>query len=245
MIINFRSFTAFAVYAFVGLHAPIDVAAAQDVSSSDEEEQVLDTVTVTGVQQDAAMAAFRAGDYKTAEVEFLDNAQCALRRERNLVASVETAQIDSARAETFANSVGANSGANRRGAGAGARPSSPTGLSANTGVSAKNIQPDADRTCDHRGFQMYMAGLSQIQLGKTDAALRNFERATVSSKVLYDAHYKIGLIKLLQGDVRTASQELKKIERILERCRKCDARKEIVERRDHLSKAIKGDVKLN
>ena len=86
-----------------------------------------------------------------------------------------------------------------------------------------------------RGRQLYFAGLSQIQLGKTNEALRNFERATASSKILYDAHYKIGLIKLLTGDAKSAESELKKIEGILKRCRNCDdeTKQEIVDRRDH------------
>jgi tetratricopeptide (TPR) repeat protein len=91
---------------------------------------------------------------------------------------------------------------------------------------------------------LYFAGLSQIQLGKTNEALRNFERATAASKILYDAHYKIGLIKLLQGDTRTAESELKKIEGILKRCRNCEAKQEIADRVDHLTKALSGEVSL-
>ncbi len=49
--------------------------AAEAEKSSDE--RVLDTISVTAVQDDAAMAAFQAGDFETAEVEFLDNAMCA------------------------------------------------------------------------------------------------------------------------------------------------------------------------
>ncbi|MEC7291240.1 MAG: hypothetical protein VXW22_14215, partial [Pseudomonadota bacterium] len=66
------------------------MSAQDETSEAEGEEKVLDTVEVVGVQNDAAMAAFRAGDYETAEIEFLDNAMCALRRERNLRSSVET-----------------------------------------------------------------------------------------------------------------------------------------------------------
>lgn len=210
-----------------------------------EDEKVLDAVIVQGTQNDAAMAAFRAGDYATAEVEFLDNAMCALRRERNTVASFESARTSAARAETFTNAASANSGANSQGAGAGASQDIPTGIASANGVAARNIETELDRTCEKRGRQLYFAGLSQIQLGKTDEALRSFEKATVASKVLYDAHYKIGLIKLLSGDTKSAESELSDIERILKRCRSCEVEQEIVDRRDHLSKAIKGEVKLN
>lgn len=206
-----------------------------------EEEVILDTVQVTGVQDDAAMAAFRAGDYQTAETEFLNNARCALRRERNVVASFDSARIEFFRAETLANSGTVDSGANTRGQTAGA---GQTGISPGASVAARNIQAELDRSCDNRGRQMYFAGLSQIQLGKTDEALRSFEKATAESTILYDAHYKIGLIKLLSGDSQSAESELHKIERILDRCRNCEAKGEIIARRDHLRKAINGEVSL-
>lgn len=235
----------------VGLISAISIFGAANVSAQDEteqsttgEERVLDTVTVTGVQNDAAMAAFQAGDYATAEVEFLDNAMCALRRERNLTASIENARISADRADTFANSTGGDSGASSQGATAGGATDIPTGIASPTGVAARNVQTDFDRTCEMRGRQLYFAGLSQIQLGKTDEALRSLERATAASKVLYDAHYKIGLIKILEGDRKSAERELSRIERILTRCRNCEARQEIEQRRDHLSRAIAGEVSL-
>lgn len=220
------------------------VMAQETTEEGASEERVLDTVQVQGVQNDAAMAAFRAGDYETAEVEFLDNAMCALRRERNLTNSIEQAQLGSLRAESFASGGAVDSGASSQGATAGTNSQPITGLAAGDAVAARNIQNTYDRTCEMRGRQLYFAGLSQIQLGKTDEALRSFEKATVASKILYDAHYKIGLIKLLSGDTRTAKSELKKIDGILKRCRNCEAKQEIVDRRDHLSKAISGDVSL-
>jgi len=218
--------------------------ASSQEANDEGEERILDTIEVTGGQNDDAMAAFRAGDYETAEVEFLDNAMCALRRERNLTSSVENAQTSAARAETFANASSGDSGASSRGATAGRGQDIPTGIAAVTGVAARNTETAVDRTCEKRGRQLYFAGLSQIQLGKTDEALRSFERATASSKILYDAHYKIGLIKLLSGDTKTAESQLRKIDGILNRCRNCEAKQEIVDRRDHLSKAISGDVSL-
>ena len=218
---------------------------AQDaLDTPEEEEAVLDAVVVTGGQEDAAMIAFRAGDFATAEIEFLDNARCALRRERNIRASIETSQIEADRADAFADAASSNSGASTRGAGAGAPQDIPVGIAASNSIASRNTETELDRTCEKRGRQLYFAGLSQIQLGKTDEALRNFERATVASKVLYDAHYKIALIKLLEGDPKTAESELKKIERILERCRNCEAKQEIIDRRDHLAKAISGEVSL-
>ncbi len=183
----------------------------------EDDEQVLDTVIVTGLQNDDAMAAFRAGDYDAAEIGFLDNARCALRRERNLSAAIESARSSSFRSEI-----------------------NPGGQTNTPG----NLPQRTKRTCAHRGFQMYMAGLSQIQLGKPELAKRNFEKATVQSKILYDAHYKLGLIALLEGDQKTAKRQLKKVEGILKRCRRCPARQEILDRQAYLKKAINGDVRL-
>ena len=223
----------------------VSTSLAQDTGMPAEADtRMLDTVEVTGLQNDPAMAAFRAGDYETAEVEFLENAMCALRLERSLVASFDGARIASDRADTFARSASSNSGANTRGAGAGASQDIPVGVADTTSVAARSVENTSDRTCDKRGRQLYFAGLSQVQLGKTQDALRNFERATAASKILYDAHYKIALIKLLEGDTRRAEAELAKIERILVRCRNCEARSEIIERRDHLTKAIGGEVML-
>lgn len=244
MNISINRLVTSATLAFsVALFVPI--ASAQDAEEGEAtDERVLDTVEVRGVQNDAAMAAFQAGDYETAEVEFIDNARCALRRERNLIASAENARIGSDRAEVFANTATANTGATSGGTNEGGPSSTPTGLADASRNSAQNTETRQDRTCEKRGRQLYFAGLSQLQLGKTNEALRSFERATAASKILYDAHYKIGLIKLLTGDERAAKRELNKVEGILKRCRDCEARQEIVDRRDHLTKALAGEVSL-
>lgn len=195
------------------------LAHAQD-DTSDEDERVLDSVVVTGVQNDEAMAAFRAGEYADAEVGFLGNARCAHRRERNL-----SAAIDSARSSSFRSDI---------------NPVQPNGASNAPG----NIAQPVKRTCAHRGFQVYMAGLSQIQLGKPEEARQNFKKATALSKILYDAHYKLALMALLDGDQKTAERQLKKINGILKRCRRCPARQEILDRQAHLQKALSGEVKL-
>ncbi|MEL6859538.1 MAG: tetratricopeptide repeat protein [Pseudomonadota bacterium] len=233
----------------VMLAAPSVMAQETTAPVTDEEtasdERVLDTIEVTAIQQDAAMAAFQSGDFETAEVEFLDNAMCALRRERNLTASVENAQISTARAESFSDAVANNSGASTQGAGAGAAPQGAgVGIASVSGISANNVQTTYDRTCEKRGYQLYFAGLSQIQLGKTEEALRSFERATAASRILYDAHYKIGLIQILNGKPDRAKPQLRAIEGILKRCRNCEAKQEITERRDHLQSAIDGGVAL-
>ncbi len=215
-----------------------------DPAPAEEEEQILDTVTVTGEQNDDAMAAFRAGDFATAEVAFLDNAMCALRLERNQIASIENIQTNQTRSDIAdAAQASSASGATAGSATAGNTSAAPT-LNSVSSSSSYDDNQRRERSCENRGFQMYMAGLSQIQLGKTNDALENFERATVMSKTLYDAHYKIGLIKLLQGDNNAAEKQLAKVEGILKRCLDCNVRQEIIDRRDHLAKALSGEISL-
>lgn len=234
-----------ALVSFAALFAvSMPVTAQENAGTPSEDEVVLDTVEVVGVQNDPAMAAFRAGDFETAEIEFLDNARCALRAERQVVASFESARNEAARAETLASAGTIDSGASTRGQSAEAGSSFSSSGSSGSSVAARNVNRKVDRTCEARGRQMYFAGLSQIQLGKTDEALQSFQTATAESKILYDAHYKIGLIKLLDGQTKAAESELDKIENILKRCRDCEAKQEIIDRRDHLRKAINGEVTL-
>ena len=194
-------------------------AIAQD-APADDDQRVLDAVIVTGVQNDDAMAAFRAGEYDVAEVGFLKNARCALRRERNLTAAIDGARLSNSQPNFDPNFSNGASGA----------PS--------------NLPQRTERTCAHRGFQVYMAGLSQIQLGRPEEAKESFEKATALSKILYDAHYKLALIALLDGDQKTAQRQLKKIDGILKRCYACPARQEILDRQAHLQKALNGEVSL-
>lgn len=203
----------FGASAFLASHA-------QD-ETSEADQRVLDAVIVTGVQNDDAMAAFRAGEYAEAEIGFIDNARCALRAERNLSAAINSARTSSFRSDLDA--------------------SQPNG----TSNAPSNVAQQTKRTCDSRGFQVYMAGLSQIQLGKSDEAKRSFRKATVLSKMLYDAHYKLALMALLEGDTKTAEQQLKKVSGILRRCLRCPARQEILDRQVHLQKALNGDVTLH
>jgi len=49
------------------------------------------------IQTDPAMSAWNAGDYATAEIEFKQNAFCALRVERNFQAGIEMPRLEAAK----------------------------------------------------------------------------------------------------------------------------------------------------
>jgi len=232
------------LYCAVPVAAQDDAGAASDEQAAENrEDDDIITVRARG-QRDDAMAAFRNGDFELAEIEFQKNARCALRRERNLESAANDARRDAARVESSGAGQIGPSGASGPGQGGASQPSGVAGGAATDSITSdREAQPG--RTCENRGFQLYMMGLSQLQLGKTDEALKNFKSATSKNKVLYDAHYRIALIALLNGDEKTARQELKKIETILRRCRDCEAKDDIIQRRDHLVKALSGDVELN
>lgn len=202
-------------------------------------------------QNDVAMSAFRNGDFETAKEGFIKNARCALKRERALDSLVTNQNIGIERAnvaqatQTTVSSGGGSGGTGGPNAGAiaqvdaqGANPG--TGNGGYEGSSQKRAEEVQEYSCENRGFQLYMLGLSQIQLGDPDQALKNFKRATNLSRVLYDAHYRIGLISILNKDIAESRKQLKNIKAIQKKCKKkCTVHDEIKARVDHLDKSIK------
>ncbi len=217
---NLRSIQLFLFVSVWLVASSVSNAAMAQDEPEDEDQRVLDAVVVTGVQNDDAMAAFRAGKYDVAEVGFLKNARCALRRERNVSAAIDSARLSNT------------------------QPNFDQAVPDGSAQMPDNLPQRTERTCAHRGFQVYMAGLSQIQLGRPEEARESFKKATALSKILYDAHYKLALIALLDGDQKTAKRQLKKIDSILGRCYACPARQEILDRQAHLRKALNGEVRL-
>jgi len=198
---------------------------------SDDE---IETISVTAGKTNAAMKAFNAGDYELAEIEFLANAKCALRKERSELSFIEGVQ--SAQITSEVNGGGVNTG------------SSITDSNASRVEGASRSQSrrrsDDVLACGHRGFQLYMAGMSQLQLSRADEAEASFERAISLSKNQYDAHYRLALMKILRDDRSGAEKHRNAIKRMLKRCYDCDARSEIVSRVEFLAKALNGEVEL-
>jgi hypothetical protein len=210
---------------------------------TNQEPQEIERIIVSGQNFDDAMRAFKAGDFELAEIEYKKNAKCALRVERNkqaLVSGLQNSSIDSSLQST----ASIQSGARFQG-GASGRSSTPTsGVGGNAG-NRKNDTTVPSRTCTDRGYQLYMTGLSQIQLGRAEEAEKNFKTASFVNKNIYDAHYRIALMQLLRSDKEGAESRLSDIQDVLERCRDCEVREEILVRIDFLEKALSGEIKLN
>lgn len=192
---------------------------------------VPDEVIATATKQtDPAMSAFLAGDYETAEIEFDKNAFCALRVERNFRAGVENARDQSIRSDLAGNinTPAQPTGGPGAGAGVGLAASANTTPVQVNGVNSADFQTNNKRrTCENRGFQIYMKGLSQIELGKTAEAKKSLTQATKIHRTLYDAHFKISLLEYQQGNLDEAKKELKKLQKIAARCKRCTAKPEI------------------
>lgn len=218
--------------------------AAQEDPTKESDPQASDKIErieVKAVYGDAALRAFNSGNFELAEVEFKKNAKCALRAERNKRAGIE-GLISSQISNNMLATQTSNTATQYSQSGSGNVSASSINQSARSNEDAnKELKK---RTCDNRGFQLYMMGMSQIQLGRPEEAEKNFKTAVVLNKNLYDAHHRLALMKLLREDVSGAKDELASIKNVLDRCYDCESRDKILARVDFLEKALDGRIKL-
>ncbi|NHK28524.1 hypothetical protein FF098_011455 [Parvularcula flava] len=217
-----------AALAFMPAHAMQDEDAPASEPPTQEEEDVI--TIFGGGPRDEAMAAFMRGDYPTAELEFGKNLRCAER-----VEMMEDFAYESARGNQTAADAGAG-GSAPAGGGDLTAQSRPSGTDYNSGQ-----RPDeediAARSCDMPAYQIYMIGMSQVKQGKNAEAKANFYRVIAMSKDerFFDAHYRIGLLELLDGNVDKAEERLAHLKVLQERCQR---RGERCEWRDELDEAV-------
>jgi len=231
--------TLFALSAALTFCLSAPASAQSNAQDNEPEDEVIATGTL---QRDPAMSAFMAGDFVTAEIEFKRNAFCALRAERGFSSGVEAARESNLRTELTA---GGNSAPQpvdgQGGAGAGAGITAPT-AAPSAGLNFTDRQKDEDaqrRTCDERGFQLYMTGLSQLKLGKNKEAKESLTRAVVLRKSIYDAHFRLGLLEFQDGNVKKAKQQYVKLRKLESKCKRCEYRADITEQADYLEKLLK------
>lgn len=217
-------------------------AAVQDDPQTNNNDEDIENITVTARAGDAAMQAFNAGNFELAEIKFKENERCALRVERNRQAFIEGVRESQISQEV--NGGGVNTGSSMTDSNA-ARVEGNSSMNAIAAKTQKAEDKVRENTCENRAFQIYMAGMSQLQLGRAEDAEASFERAVAISQIQYDAHYRLALMKLLRQDKSGAEGHLEAINSILKRCYNCDAREEIVRISDFLQKAVDGKIKLN
>jgi hypothetical protein len=189
---------------------------------------------VVHARRDRAMDAFMRGDFVTAEKEFKDNYRCIRRAQMQQDAAFEQANIDMERA--------AVTGAIQNAVGDAKSPQVyNVPVMFNSPLRAEKI---VDRTCSSPEWQFYMIGLSQIQLGHLVDAKENMYRVIRMSKedTLYDAHYRVGLLELLDGNVHLAERRLDHLNDMLRHCTKqssCEVHSDMAEAVAYLGAAIR------
>lgn len=197
-------------------------------SAAQDAEPVDEVISQGSIQTDPAMSAWNSGDFATAEVEFKRNAFCALRVERNFRSGVEGARDSTVRADVGVDFDQAAAGAGGQGGAPIGRTAPPPTPSANIESSNfRNKDSETKRTCEDRGFQLYMMGMSQLKLGKTAEAKESLIRAAAMRKNLYDAHFRLSLMEYQDGNIEKAHKQFKKLRKLESKCKGCDAKDEI------------------
>ncbi len=205
--------------------APADAASRADAGVDQE-------VVVRGFRGDRAMYAFLTGDFVTAEAEFRNNRRCVERLVR-----LSEAAIAQAISDYTQNSIRAAGGFAAPGWGSGNSPS----MFFNNPQRADEI---AERTCHSPTWQLYMIGLSQIQLGRLSEAKESLYRVIRESDelLLFDAHFRIGLLELMDGDTVRANRRLKHLYGLQRSCERrgsqCEIHADIEEATAFLARAI-------
>jgi len=204
--------------------------------NAQDAEPVDEIISRGSIQQDPAMSAWNAGDYETAEIEFGKNAFCALRAERNFASALESARESSISSTVGTNlsqnvsSTGVTSGTN-----VSPPPSSSTRLNSNN---FKNRTSELKRTCEDRGFQIYMKGLSQLKQGKRSDAKKTLIRASKMRGNLYDVHFRLSLLEYQDGNIEKANKHYTKLRKLESKYKKSNAKDEITAQIAYLGKLL-------
>jgi len=215
--------------------APLAGAQAPQAQAAEPEDEV---VAIGTARRDPAMSAYLSGDFETAEIEFERNAFCALRAERNFRSGVEAAQSSAIRSESFSDAdTGPQPTGGQGGASVQLQPTAAPTISLNSSDFEKS-ESSTKRNCEDRGFQYYMAGLSQIKLGKFEDAKASLYRAVALRKSIYDAHFRLALLEYQDGNIKKALKQYKRLQRLQAKCRKCEFETEIDQQVAYLDKAL-------
>lgn len=208
---------------------------------SQESEPIDEIISKGTIQKDPAMSAWIAGDYATAEVEFKRNAFCALRAQRNFISSVESARDNSINSTVntgVSDTASAQAGSGIQSGG------SATTINPSTRVTSndfKNKKSETKRSCNNRGFQIYMTGLSQLKLGKREEAKKSLKRAAAMRRSLYDAHFRLSLMEYQDGNFEQSKKHLKRLRKLESRYKSGDANVEIKAQIEYLKELLIND----
>lgn len=182
------------------------------------------------------MRAFFDGDFVKAEIsferEFLKLKRDITTRE-NAAFQATNSRI---RTENLSNTTSATSSSANTSSNVNSSSSSQANSAINLnlrnnlkdkGKPSRGIFTDGKVNDDDFSFSKYMAGLSQLQLGKFDEAEKSFKTSLFFDSKNYDARLRLGLLHLRNRDYEKAAKQLEKIDKIRGKCvkKKCDDRK--------------------
>ena len=182
-------------------------------------EELEDVIIVEGQRRgaDPAMDAWLRGDFKQAEIEFERNFSRLKQSVRLRETTIQQNVSDSIFTE-IQSGANVGSGANAAAADASAGQTPGQAFVYTNQRREKPTDPNLISSGSDLGGQLYMAGLSELKLGKYDEARKSFERALFYNETLHDARLRLGLLALQDNDVEEARKQLAALERKLGNC---------------------------
>ena len=217
-----------------------------DVPSIDipEDDGIVSYGTIN-LDQHEGLKAFFDGDFEKAEIEFEHEFRGLRRHQRAFENSVQDAALAADRSLTMA-AAGVTAGASTSN---GNPVLTPVFGSSNAAPKVMNkrgdgntVLTDGEITYEDFGFSRYMAGLSEIKLGKFEEARDSLETSLFHDDTNFDARMRLGLLDILDRDFKAAAKQLKKIDKQRRRCERlsCDDLDELRNAAVVLAKEITG-----
>jgi tetratricopeptide (TPR) repeat protein len=241
----------FSIFFVALIAASAQIGWSQENPGTSQKTEATDEVIVEGQRNwdgNKAMDAFFNGDYVTAEIEFERNFIKLKRIENARLNAIDDTVNGIDRGEIAAAAGGSN-GVTISSPGGAVSVSTPQGPAFNPNISGNfrpkkkedtNIFNDGITNEDDFAFNKYMAGLSELQLGKYSEAKKSFKTSLSFSKSNYDARMRLGLLYVQESEIEKAAKQLEKLDGLRKKCKKkgCDEYGEINQSSLTLANAI-------
>lgn len=199
------------------------------------EEGIEDEVIATARQnlsRHDGMKAFFDGDFTKAEIEF-EREFLSLKRGRS---AIENAAFDAENSQIRSDALSAASSVDSSaitGPGGGGVPTQSNGTgtinSSNVATNfrdkrgeGRSVLMDGKVTYQDFAVSKYMAGLSEIKLGKYDEAKKSLKSSLSYDSKNHDAQMRLGLLYLKETDFEKAAKHLRALDKLRKTCKKRD-----------------------
>jgi tetratricopeptide (TPR) repeat protein len=187
-----------------------------------KDEGIISYGTINLDQHDG-LKAFFDGDFEKAEIEFENEFRSLKRYERGRENAVQDAALAADRALMMADG-GVTAGASTRNGNPVLTPVFGNSSGAPNLIDKRGggntLLTDGKVTYEDFGFTRYMAGLSEIKLGKFEEARKSLETSLRYDESNFDARMRLGLLHVIDGDFEEAAKQLEKIDKKRRRCQR-------------------------